>query len=283
MVEKVAEAEQPICGIIMPISAVDPDYSKEHWSRVRAILEKAIGDAGMKPQPVWENQPNDIIQARILRNLYENELVVCDVSARNANVMLELGMRLSTKKPTILVADDETKLPFDTSVIAHSFYQRDLEYTAISRFLSDLTAAIRQLRKDVSQNRYVSFVENFPIETVEPSMVSVSAAERLDDVSASVRRIEELLIDRHLFPAAGQQITQDVHGLNTFGKYPVGNDSPSATAPNRDIQLGTRVYHSKFGFGTVVYLEGNKLEADFDKAGRKRVLHAFVTVADDGG
>jgi DNA helicase-2/ATP-dependent DNA helicase PcrA len=46
-----------------------------------------------------------------------------------------------------------------------------------------------------------------------------------------------------------------------------------------DIALGQRVFHSKFGYGTIAEIEGNKLEIDFEQAGRKRVLDSFVTVA----
>lgn len=45
-----------------------------------------------------------------------------------------------------------------------------------------------------------------------------------------------------------------------------------------DIAIGSRVFHQKFGHGEVVDQEGNKLEIEFDKAGRKRVLDSFVTV-----
>jgi len=46
-----------------------------------------------------------------------------------------------------------------------------------------------------------------------------------------------------------------------------------------DMELGLRVFHSKFGYGTVAEIEGNKLEIDFEHAGRKRVLDSFVTIA----
>ena len=45
-----------------------------------------------------------------------------------------------------------------------------------------------------------------------------------------------------------------------------------------DIALGQRVFHSKFGYGVVAEIEGNKLEIDFEQAGRKRVLDSFVSV-----
>jgi DNA helicase II / ATP-dependent DNA helicase PcrA len=39
---------------------------------------------------------------------------------------------------------------------------------------------------------------------------------------------------------------------------------------------GERVFHEKFGNGTVTAVDGNKLTIDFDKAGEKRVLGSFV-------
>ncbi|WP_407936816.1 3'-5' exonuclease [Jiella pelagia] len=39
---------------------------------------------------------------------------------------------------------------------------------------------------------------------------------------------------------------------------------------------GDRVFHLKFGNGTVASIDGNKLTVDFDKAGQKRVLEGFV-------
>ena len=40
---------------------------------------------------------------------------------------------------------------------------------------------------------------------------------------------------------------------------------------------GDRVFHQKFGPGTVVATEGDKLDIKFDKAGRKKVMDSFVT------
>jgi DNA helicase-2/ATP-dependent DNA helicase PcrA len=39
---------------------------------------------------------------------------------------------------------------------------------------------------------------------------------------------------------------------------------------------GGRVFHLKFGNGTVASVDGNKLTVDFDKAGRKMVLDSFL-------
>jgi len=46
-----------------------------------------------------------------------------------------------------------------------------------------------------------------------------------------------------------------------------------------DIAVGQRVFHTKFGYGQVAEVEGNKLEIDFEHSGRKRVLDSFVSLA----
>ncbi|MEN2787585.1 ATP-dependent helicase [Sphingomonas qilianensis] len=46
-----------------------------------------------------------------------------------------------------------------------------------------------------------------------------------------------------------------------------------------DVSIGMRVFHQKFGYGAIAEIEGNKLEIDFESAGRKRVMDSFVTVS----
>ena len=57
--------------------------------------------------------------------------------------------------------------------------------------------------------------------------------------------------------------------------WSVQTSDPSASAYAR----GDRVFHQKFGYGRVRYVEGNKLTVEFDKAGEKRVIDQFVSRA----
>ena len=43
---------------------------------------------------------------------------------------------------------------------------------------------------------------------------------------------------------------------------------------------GDRVFHRKFGYGTVGRVEGERLTIGFDKAGEKKVMSSFVVPAD---
>ncbi|NNK78238.1 MAG: hypothetical protein HKP40_05950, partial [Litoreibacter sp.] len=46
---------------------------------------------------------------------------------------------------------------------------------------------------------------------------------------------------------------------------------------------GERVFHQKFGYGTIEAIEGDKLDIAFDKAGTKKVVAKFIVAADSAG
>ena len=56
------------------------------------------------------------------------------------------------------------------------------------------------------------------------------------------------------------------------GRATVVEDLPSPGA----VACGVRVFHQKFGYGTIRAKDGNKLEIAFEKAGTKKVLDSFV-------
>ena len=61
----------------------------------------------------------------------------------------------------------------------------------------------------------------------------------------------------------------------------VESRTPAVSLGNKgraDLSVGLRVFHQKFGYGTIEEIEGNKLEIEFEKAGRKRVMDSFVTI-----
>jgi hypothetical protein len=134
-------APRAICGIVMPISPID-GCSESHWADVLGVLSDAIDDAGFEPNLVSNADDIGIIQKRIIHNLYDNPVVVCDVSGKNPNVMFELGLRLAFDKATVIVKDDKTSYSFDTSAIEHIEYPRDLRFTKIVEFKTKLTEKI---------------------------------------------------------------------------------------------------------------------------------------------
>ena len=149
------------CGIVMPISALD-GCTESHWSDVLEILTEAIEEAGFEANLVNHAEGIEIIHKRIIQNLYENPIIVCDVSGKNPNVMFELGLRLAFDKPTIIIKDDKTPYSLDTSAIEHLEYPRDLRFTKIVEFKQKLTDKIvGTYTRATSDDGYTTFLKHF--------------------------------------------------------------------------------------------------------------------------
>lgn len=158
------QLEKIVCGLVMPISPID-GCSAEHWSEVKDILCESLEcseEFNISTSLVSDADDVGVIQKRIVQNLYSNDLVICDVSAKNPNVMFELGMRLAFDKPTIIVKDDKTDYTFDTGVIEHITYPRDLRFQRIKDFKITLRdKAVNTLKRHRSSTDSTSFLKNF--------------------------------------------------------------------------------------------------------------------------
>jgi hypothetical protein len=152
------------CGLVMPISAMD-GCSADHWSDVKAIISDAVESIEAPKFTVRLVSDADdvgVIQKRIVQNLYSSEIVVCDVSGKNSNVMFELGMRLAFDKPTIVVKDDKTAYSFDTGVIEHVAYPRDLRFNQIVTFKTVLAEKVRSTHHiATSDPAHSTFLKSF--------------------------------------------------------------------------------------------------------------------------
>jgi DNA helicase-2/ATP-dependent DNA helicase PcrA len=70
------------------------------------------------------------------------------------------------------------------------------------------------------------------------------------------------------------------------GQRPVSQPRESKTSvidleADSAYTVGERVFHQKFGYGSVAGIEGDKLEIAFEKAGTKKVVARFICAADD--
>lgn len=156
------------CGIIMPI-APHPDYPTDHWKDVLGILNEAIGQTEFEPKLVSDDVAIGLIHDRIVTNIYNNEIIVCDVSSKNPNVMFELGLRLAFDKPTIIIKDETTGYSFDTGVIEHISYPSSLRFSQIVKFKEELIRRINATyKKSQEEPNFSPFLKSFG-KTITPA------------------------------------------------------------------------------------------------------------------
>jgi hypothetical protein len=142
--EKEAEKEKPVCFVIMPISDVH-GYEPGHFGRVyEHILKPAIVAAGYLPIRADDTIKTDYIVVGIIQKIVESEMVICDFSARNPNVMYELGIRHAFNKPVALIKDRRTDKVFDIQGLRYVEYDDTLRIDTVQKDISKISSAIQE-------------------------------------------------------------------------------------------------------------------------------------------
>jgi len=176
------------------------ECSEQHWLEVRSLLAAAIDGAGLNPRLVSEANDVGVIHKRIIGNLYDLPLVICDVSGTNPNVMFELGMRLAFDKPAIIIKDDKTTYSFDTAPIEHLTYPRDLRFNRIVDFQKLLQAKIAGTIAAATSPSYTSFLQSFG--TFAVAQIPTAVANRDDLVLEELQDLRKMIHRSN--PASGR-------------------------------------------------------------------------------
>ena len=186
-----AELSIKRCGLIMPISA-SANHSAEHWASVQSLLHRGIKKAGFTPANVWEGV-NDRISKRIVTNIFRDDIVVADISDLNPNVMLELGLRLASKKPTIIVFDNISRIPFDIADVEAIRYPSDLNIIDMEIFLDEFSEKISDRYESFEKGTYDPYLGDVVVDVIDPKKKISSADDIiLQEIQSINRKISSL-------------------------------------------------------------------------------------------
>lgn len=112
-----AAAQRPLCFVLMPFGRkADPasgltiDFDAVYGRLIRPAIEAA----GLEPIRADEEQAGGIIHKPMFERLILCEFAVADLTAANANVYYELGVRHAVRpRSTVQIFAAGTRLPFD--------------------------------------------------------------------------------------------------------------------------------------------------------------------------
>ncbi len=115
------------CFIITPIG----DNGSETFRMAKGVIESVI-----KPllenygyddvKPVYEINESGMITTQIINRIIDDDLVICNLTGNNPNVMYELCLRHVVAKPIIHICQNGTTLPFDIKDNRTIFYKNDM-------------------------------------------------------------------------------------------------------------------------------------------------------------
>jgi hypothetical protein len=99
----------------------------DHYNEVyRDAIRPLVAEIGYEPFRVDEVAGPGIILNDIWNNITEASVVIAEVSEANPNVYYEIGVAHALRKPTVLLAQRGTKLPFDLGPHRCIFYDNSI-------------------------------------------------------------------------------------------------------------------------------------------------------------
>lgn len=133
----------PTCFVIMPISDVEP-YGAGHFRRVyEHLIVPACKMAGFEPLLASDVKEANMIVIDVLQRLHTAEMVLCDLSGRNPNVLFELGFRQAFNRPVTLIKDLRTERIFDISGLRDILYDESLRIDTAQTTIAEIADRMR--------------------------------------------------------------------------------------------------------------------------------------------
>ncbi|HXQ00620.1 MAG TPA: metallophosphoesterase [Solirubrobacteraceae bacterium] len=154
--------------VIMPFGVRDAEHvptGRLDFDGVyQAAIREAATAAGWSVSRIDELVAPGTVGTQYLERILAADLVLADISVPNGNVYYELGVRHAvTAAGTLLIAAQETIIPFDLSSHRVLFYENDAAgWAELQRRLCD---ALKTFDPEVSDNPVRSYLERVGLQT----------------------------------------------------------------------------------------------------------------------
>lgn len=134
------------CFFITPIG----DTKSNEFEKLEGLIENVLN-------PVLEDKDYEIIVAhqiqnlgsindQIFKNIIESDLIISNLTGLNANVMYETAVAHSFGKPTIMISESGTNLPFDLKTDRTIFFNDSIKGTGLLK--NEILRKITQLEEN---------------------------------------------------------------------------------------------------------------------------------------
>lgn len=133
------------CFIITPIGDESDPIRRHIEGIIDTVIEPVLGN-DYKINVAHRLFEVGSINKQIITLIYESDLVIANLTERNPNVMYELAFRHTLGKPAIMMAEKDTKLPFDVLAERTIFYKNDIQ--GASEAKAELKKYVQQIDYD---------------------------------------------------------------------------------------------------------------------------------------
>lgn len=235
--------KKPNCFVIMPISDQE-GYEKGHFSRVYDYLIKpACEQAGFNAIRADDEVKTNYIVVEIIKKILDSEIVLCDLSAKNPNVLYELGLRQAFNKKSLLIKDIKTTRIFDIQGLRTIEYDESLRIDSVQKNTTSIAKSLKETfeSKENDINSLIQLLSIKPAklsESFELSNESSLILKSLKDIQTRLNSVES----------------------NSFSVVK-GADTKKISIDGKEFEVGWELYRDNKHLGTVLEVSNDKIIA----------------------
>lgn len=231
----------------MPISDIE-GYSDGHFGRVyEHIIKPACALADFEPIRADDIITTNYIALDIIKHIISSEMAICDLSARNANVLYELGIRQAFNLPVTLIKDIKTNRVFDIQGFRDVEYDESLRIDSVQETIETLAETLKNTYENTHEvNSLVSLLGIEPAKITSQTKISTETELILNSISGLDKRIQE--IEKRVQSSGKQIINQQFVTRNT----PENIGEVLTRQDYENLKVGEKLYHNRFGIGELI-------------------------------
>jgi hypothetical protein len=113
------------CFVIAPLGEEHSGVRRKVETIIKDILQPALGEQ-YHVFSAHQIKESGLISMQIVETIFKADLIICDLTSVNGNVMYELAIAHLQNKPVIIIAERQTAVPFDINHQRIIFYDDNI-------------------------------------------------------------------------------------------------------------------------------------------------------------
>ncbi len=200
------------CFVISPIGEKGGEIRNRSDQVLKHIIKPIAEECGYESTRADEIAEPGIITSQIIQRLIDDDLVIADLTGRNANVYYELAIRHAVRKPIVQIVEVGESIPFDvvgTRTIRFDYHNLNSVSDCKSALLKQISSAEKDPGEvdspiSVAIDQKVLSKSKHPLERSSTEIISM-----LQEIHSIVTDVR-ILRQRPAFPSQVLSIFSDI-------------------------------------------------------------------------